>query len=587
MASKSWIRRLIVYSAMITILLLVMSTPKSAERSQHNEPQREKVIMANGVVAAAAMSFLMHAANLPPMLGYILGGVAVGPIGFDRTDMRQELKELSEVGMVLLLFTIGLELDIYELTKLGRFVFSTGLLQSPVCACLHGVVLLALATVGIKFGSGEYTVLYVSCCCALSSTMIVMKELTNKGSTTSPAGRITVGVLICQDMWAVVMLVIQPNISSPSVAAIGWSFAMMGMLVGVSMGCSIYVLPMVLGRVSSTAEVLLVMSLAWCFFVCCFAMMPFVNLSSDLAALAAGASIASFPNVAQFVCKIAYIKDFFVALYFVSLGMRIPMPKLDILMKAVILCVTVAVVRFMVVFTTLRSLRASSSISILASINLVSISEFALILGIIGKHKHHIDEDTVTIMLWAFIFSAIFSCVFIQNSKMLVQVIQPVVVCVAQDIESDSEAADEDVNDEILILGLGKLCNPFLSRLKELRPEMLGKIHVIGPKADVERFESHGVHYRFDDLADTKSLEGVSRSIGIVLSLVPDLSLKGRSSMKLLEHCREAWPRALYVCIAERSQQALNLHEAGVDVVLVGDELCACKLVEFVVRRNR
>merc|ERR1719183_119018 len=120
---------------------------------------------------------------------------------------------------------------------------------------------------------------------------------------------------------------------------------MMGALLAIAFAYAKYVLPAVFQAASTSMELLLILSMSWCFFICCIALLPQFNLSMELAALIAGVSMATFPYSAELNGKIKYIRDYFITLYFVSLGMQIPTPTFDAILHAVVVVIIVLMIR--------------------------------------------------------------------------------------------------------------------------------------------------------------------------------------------------------------------------------------------------
>merc|ERR1719463_1009225 len=200
---------------------------------------------------------------------------------------------------------------------------------------------MALSSAGMSFGAGKHALLYCALVCGLSSTMIIQKLLKDKMELDSQEGRTTLGILIFQDLWAVVILAIQPNISNPEVYGMIEIFSMIAVLMAVSYLYAKFGMPAVFLKASASVELMLVMALSWCFFIGCFAILPFLGLTLEVAALIAGAVLATFPYSAEFNDKTKYLRDFFVTLFFVAMGMQIPTPSPEPILKAVIICMVV------------------------------------------------------------------------------------------------------------------------------------------------------------------------------------------------------------------------------------------------------
>src|SRR2546430_15183633 len=159
---------------------------------------------------------------------------------------------------------------------------------------------------------------------SLSSTLVVVKILNDKFELAALPGRITLGVLVIQDLWAVGMLAVQPNILNPNLVPLLGSLWRGAVLVVGGFALSKYVLPYLFRSVAKAPELVLVTALAWCFFLAGIA--SFIGLSREMGALIAGVSLSTFPYNLDVMAKATSIRDFFVTLFFVALGMQIPVP---------------------------------------------------------------------------------------------------------------------------------------------------------------------------------------------------------------------------------------------------------------------
>ena len=156
------------------------------------------------VSVAAVLAFVANRLRQPLLLAYLLAGVLIGPqIGLRLIEDQQSIQTVSEIGLILLLFMIGLEMDLKKLLVAGKPVLVTGVLQFLLCVALG---LLFFYPLGFRVGNGDFALLYIAVCCAISSTMIVVKLLYDKAELDTLPGRITLGVLVFQDIWAIVVL---------------------------------------------------------------------------------------------------------------------------------------------------------------------------------------------------------------------------------------------------------------------------------------------------------------------------------------------------------------------------------------------
>ena len=170
------------------------------------------------VSVAALLALLANRLRQPLLLAYLLAGVLIGPqIGLGLISGEESIRTVSEIGLILLLFIIGLEMDLKKLLAAGKPVLVAGLLQFPLCVALGLAFFFPL---GFRAGGGDFGLLYLAVCLAMSSTMIVVKLLYDKFELDTLPGRITLGVLVFQDVWAILFLAIQPNLLQPEVATL-------------------------------------------------------------------------------------------------------------------------------------------------------------------------------------------------------------------------------------------------------------------------------------------------------------------------------------------------------------------------------
>src|SRR3954464_7703582 len=307
-----------------------------------------------GIAIVVATLFAIVAKHLrqPVILGYMAAGVLIGPTEGFGWISTQDIAPISELGLILLLFMIGLEIDLKKLRKAGTPVLAAGVGQFVICVLLG---LLFAPLIGLRGPAGTFQPIYYAVAVALSSTMIVVKLLYDKFELDTLPGRITLGVLIFQDIWAIVVLGIQPNLLNPQFGKLLGSLGR-GVLRGaVPLVISKTLLPRLFRSVAKLPELVLIGSLAWCFIVCAAA--NAAGLSREMGALIAGIAISTFPYNLDVVAKVVSIRDFFVTLFFVALGMQIPMPTPEVIKLALLASVFLVLSRFVVVFPLLRALK--------------------------------------------------------------------------------------------------------------------------------------------------------------------------------------------------------------------------------------
>jgi Kef-type K+ transport system membrane component KefB len=542
------------------------------------------------VSVAAALAFVANKLKQPLLLAYLLAGVLIGPqIGLRLIEDRQSIQTVSEIGLILLLFMIGLEMDLKKLLVAGKPVLVTGVLQFALCAALG---LAFFVPFGFRIGAGDFGLLYLAVCCAISSTMIVVKLLYDKAELDTLPGRITLGVLVFQDIWAIVVLGIQPDLLDPQFGTLLGSLVKGALLVAVSLFVSKAILPQLFRSVAKLPELMLIGSLAWCFIVSAGA--DAAGLSREMGALVAGVSISTFPYNMDVVAKVVSIRDFFVTLFFVALGMQIPMPTMEVIGLALIASAFLIASRFVVVFPILRGLGLGHRASLLPAINLAQMSEFAMVIAAIGFGYQHIDQKTVSVLIFVFAFTSVASTYLIGYSHQLQERLGGWLRAAGlKDLDAgtaDAPAGPAHAGKDIVLLGFfleaSALVHEFEQGAVDGHHPVLDRVLVIdfNPQAHVE-LKRRGIACLYGDISHMETLHHADiHDAALVVSTIPDTMLKGTDNLRLLKQARRLCPRAKVIVTANGAVAALEMYEAGADYVFVPRLHSASQMAEVVAR---
>ncbi|HET6802304.1 MAG TPA: cation:proton antiporter [Casimicrobiaceae bacterium] len=523
------------------------------------------------ISVAAALAFVGNWIRQPLLLAYLLAGVLIGPrIGFGLISDQASIETVSEIGLILLLFIIGLELDLKKLLAAGKPVLVTGVLQFPLCVALG---LAFFIPFGFRMSGGDFGLLYLAVCLAISSTMIVVKLLYDKFELDTLPGRITLGVLIFQDVWAIVVLGIQPNLLNPQFGKLLGSLASGVLLVAVTLVISKTVLPRLFRSVAKLPELVLIGSLAWCFIVCAAA--NAVGLSREMGALIAGVAISTFPYNLDVVAKVVSIRDFFVTLFFVALGMQIPMPTPALIGMALLASAFLIASRFVVVFPILRALRQGHRASLLPAINLAQMSEFSMVIAAIGLGYQHIDQRTVSLLIFVFAITSVTSTYLIGSSHPLQERLAAWLRKAGIKDLDDGRRTDTEksalAGKDVVLLGFFTEASALVHEYEMAQHPLLDRLLVIDFNPDVHaELTRRGIACKYGDVASMQTLHHAEvHDAKLVVSTIPDTILKGTSNLRLLQQARRLCPHASVVVTASRAASALELYDAGADFVFV------------------
>lgn len=524
-----------------------------------------------GIMFSVAVAHVARFLRQPLILGYVLGGVLLGPsLGLGLISNEQSIELISEIGLIFLLFIIGLEINLRELLKMGRSIIVTGFFQFAACAGL-GFLIFKLAGVFPQ----AHDRLYVSIGLALSSTLIVVKLLNDKFETFTVAGKLTISVLVLQDVWAIIFMAFQPNLQSPQVGGLLLSAVKGFALIGAAYLASKYALSRLYSSVAKSPELVLLTSIAWCFLLC--SVSQAAGLSKEMGALIAGMSIAAFPYGADIIGKLSGIRDFFVTLFFVALGLKIPVLALNDILIAVALSGFVVLSRLLSVPYIAVKMKLGLRTGIISALNLSQISEFSLVILALGAGYGHISASVQPIMLTAMLLAAIMSTYVINYNDRIAGFIAS---CLGRSLHQDRSPVKEpdsaeQVKRDIVVLGCFREGMFFLDSIEALAPELKQRILVIDFNQSLkEKLSKRGYAWKYGDLSNPETLAHVGiGSASIVICTIADVFLKGTSNLRLLRQMKTLAPKAKKIMLAEDAHAAKALLAEGADKAVVAGQV--------------
>ena len=545
----------------------------------------QDVLIAIGasIIAASVFALLARVIRQPLILGYIVAGGVLGPhIGLGVVTHDASIEFISELGLILLLSIIGLEISLPSIIQTGRTIVVSGLLQFPISVGLAWLVFgpLTAAT------GGAYDRLYLATALSLSSTLIVVKLLYDKLEMATLAGRITLGILIFQDLWAIAFLALQPSLHAlrpvPLLASLGSGVG----LVATAVVLSRLALPRLFRAVARSPELILITAIAWCFLVAGTA--GHLGLSKEMGALIAGMVIAAFPYGVEVVTRLSGVRDFFLTLFFVALGMKMPVPSTRLLLLTAALAVFVAASRILVMFPIFMLLRLDTRTAGVVGINLAQISEFSLVIVSLGVAYHHVSQEIASLVLYTLLFTAVAATYAILFNHAIATTVARALGAAGlprwwgRQGPGEPAASTGPVPD-LFFLGVSREGLAFLKHLDLERSPLKHRIVAIDFNPEtLERLQAEGIVCHYGDIgnADTLRHAGIERA-AVVVSSISDWFLKGTDNFRLLRQVRAMAPRARVIVTADTLAAAERLYAEGADYVLVPPALAAEHLYEL------
>jgi Kef-type K+ transport system membrane component KefB/Trk K+ transport system NAD-binding subunit len=498
----------------------------------------------------------------PLIVSFIAVGVLVGPAGLGIVTQHEEIELLASVGISLLLFVVGLKLDVYTIRTIGPVALATGLGQIVFTSAIGFAIALAM-------GMTPLTATYVAVALTFSSTIIIVKLLSDKREIDALHGRIAVGFLIVQDVAVIAAMIGITAIGggpggSDQVALHAASIALKGVIfIGAIAALAVWVLPPVAGRLARAPELLVLAAIAWA--VTLAAAGDLLGFSKEVGAFLAGASLAATPYREAIGSRLVTVRDFLLLFFFIDLGARLDLSMLGATIgAALVFSVFVLVGNPLIVMVIMGAMGYRRRTGFLAGLTVAQISEFSLILAALGLSVGHISTETMGLITTVGLVTIGLSTYMILYSGTLYEWLAPwlrIFERRAPYREMASDAAMPPAAD-VVVFGLGRYGGGILRHLR-----LRGR-RVIGVDFDPEtlaRWREEGVPVLYGDASDAELFEHLPLGdVRWVVSTAPDVE----SSRLLLHHLRQrGFPgRIAIACRTADESDLLRLE--GADVLL-------------------
>jgi Kef-type K+ transport system membrane component KefB len=518
------------------------------------------------LMAAALAGALFVKLRQPVLIAYIVLGIALGPAGFGLVQAHDQIELLAQIGVTVLLFVVGLKLDITHVRHIGPVALATGLGQLSF-TIIFGFLLILL------LGKTPIEALYVAVALTFSSTIIIVKLLSDKRELDSLHGRIAVGFLIVQDLAVVLAMMAMSALKSPELTAegdIAWlsvGVSLVGrvvaaaVLLGVAMR---YVIPRVVAAMAKSQELLLIFALAWG--VALAALGEWAGFSKGAGAFMAGFSLASTPFREAINARLTGIRDFLLLFFFIDLGAQLDMSTLGAeLWPAAVLSVFVLIGNPLIVMAIMGYMGYRRRTGFLAGLTVAQISEFSIVFVAMGITLGHVGVTALGLTTLVGLITITLSTYMIIYSHPLFERLAPWLQWFERRSPHRELSMDNDddrrVQADILVFGMGRYGGHLLNRL---RAEGVATLGVDFDPEVVREWHDQGIPMRFGDAQDPDFLEALPlKQARWVISTLPEADAN-----RALLHALRANGYSGQVAVAVRDEhQAQVLADAGIDRV--------------------
>lgn len=511
-------------------------------------------------VLATLAGMVAHALRQPTLVGYLLIGFLVGPLGILKLNNLEILDSLAQIGITLLLFLVGLEINVRELKHLGKPALVTGISQIVVTALIGFVIVTAL-------GFSMIPAIYISIALTFSSTIIVLKILSEKKDTNSLYGKISIGFLLVQDFFAILALIFLSGLEHGEFSLIQFA-ATLGrgvLLFALTIWMAKKVFPALLEKVGQSQELLFLFSVAWGLGVSSFLASRVIGFTPEIGGFLAGLALANSGTHFQIASRLRSLRDFFLLFFFVVLGAKIGLSDLGAILQPVaLLSLFVLLGNPLIVMIIMGVLGYRARTSFLVSLTVAQVSEFSLILVALGLKLGHITSREVSLVTLVGIMTIIVSSYFMQYGESLYRLMRKSLKAFELRTPFAEEVGPEmGYRDHVVVAGAHRMGRNIVSALARMKKKFV--VVDFDPQI-VEEVRRHRMKVLYGDISDIEIQERAGLTYAaVVISTVPDM----RDSLTLIEHMKKTNPHGKVIVTAETEWEGRELYLAGADYVLI------------------
>lgn len=523
------------------------------------------------IIAAGAIGVIGFYLKQPLVLAYILAGILIGPYALGFVKDTKFLYIVADIGIMLMLFLIGLEMNVSRVKHLG-FV--------PIVIGLGQVVITGLLTFLIVyfFGFSPIETAYIVVAMTMSSTVIAVKILSERQEINSLYGQIVVGILLVQDMIAMFALLVLASFKDGQVSFdylhFGGIILQALIMAVITVVVANKLLRHVFNRIATSMELLILLSLSWCFII---AMVSHsIGFSMQIGAFIAGLSLANLPYTFEIISKSNVLRNFFVTIFFVSMGASMKFGSVGpLLIPLIVLIIYVLIGNPVIVMTIMGALGYRKRISFFSGLAIANISEFSLLLVALGNGLGHINDSVYSMVTIIGITTMATSSYMITYNNTLYHSLSKFLTIFEMGRHHFRQRRDiKKISDHIILLGCGKMGEEILEQIISFKDAYIVVDH---DNEVIQRLTQRGIPCIFGDIEDEDLLNELQIDHAeLVISTLPNSS----DHYFLLKEVQklDKKKRPIFVAVANSGREGLELFEKGVDYVIVKPYLAATQM---------
>lgn len=515
------------------------------------------------LAVSAIVGFIAMQLRQPLIVAFIAVGIIVGPAVLGVVTLNEQIDLLAHLGIAILLFVVGLKLDLHIIRTMGVVALFTGLGQVLFTSVFGFLIALSL-------GMSPIGALYVAVALTFSSTIIIVKLLSDKRELDALHGRIAIGFLIVQDIVVVLAMIgltaIGQNDGSTNMGMEAFMVLIKGVFMLVLVALLMrYVIPGLLNRLARSPELLILFAIAWAVMGAAAGQM--LGFSQEVGAFLAGISLASTHYRELIGARLVSLRDFLLLFFFISLGASLEMETLGAqVTPALILSVFVLIGNPLIVMAIMGYMGYRKRTGFLAGLTVAQISEFSLILAALGFNLGHITQETVGLITLVGLITISASTYMILYSHPIYEKLAPYMSVFERKVPYRETEFDQDLpakSTDVIVFGLGRFGMVIAQNLQKQGKTVLA----IDFNPDLVRETlKHGVPTRYGDAEDPEFIASLPlHEASWVVGTMRDRNL----SLALYKSLKADHYQGKIALAATHQNDAEYFKELGVDMVMV------------------
>lgn len=509
------------------------------------------------MTVAVLVAFIIRLLKQPLIVSYIFAGILCGPLLLNIIHGDSHVYEaFSQMGVVLLLFIIGLNLNLNHLKSIGKVSVITGLGQVLFTAVFGTLILLVL---NFNFQAA----LFLAIAMTFSSTIIIMKMLGDKKDTETIYGRYTIGLMIVQDVIAVILVIVLGFLRGNEASGLE-TFLLLSLkliiAVLVLFILSKYLVPRILDRIADSSELLFLFTLAWCLAIA--SGLYLLGFSLEIGAIMSGMALSSSPYQLEISSRIKPLRDFFLILFFIVLGGEMIIGQVStVIWPALILSLFILVGNPLILYFLFRRLKFTRRNSFLAGLTAAQVSEFGFVILFAARQMGHVQGDELAIFTLVAITTILVSTYLISNSEQLYRRLLPFFRYFGPDKYRQVNKIIKTY--DAWLIGYHRMGTKIAESLSDLKT----KFAVIDfDPGVVKSLEKTKTPFYFGDIADIEFLESLPiANTKIIIMTIPAVD----DQINLIKFVHKINAKVLIIANAYRFNDSQELYKNGANFVMM------------------